>query len=134
MTTEWKDEFSLGIPEIDVQHRAYVALLGNLERGIELGAGAERIEKLFQDIENYATLHFATEESFFDRFGCYPEAEAHRKAHRHFSEGIAKVRAEYADNPRRMTGDVTGMLQKWLYDHILLMDKEYVSCFKANGL
>ena len=133
-TTAWQKEYELGIPEIDFQHRKYVTTVGELEQAIAAGRSAEFLDSLFSEIGAYMTIHFATEERYFDRFGCYPEAQQHRHAHRKFAEGIAKLQADFTADPARLSAEVASILRQWLLDHIILMDKGYVSCFKANGL
>jgi len=134
MATEWREEFNLGIPQIDVQHREYVALVGKIEHAIRIGAGADDVERFFKDVESYIQIHFAAEESLFEKFGCYPQAAAHKEAHRRFADGVQKLRAAFVEDPTGAGSKAVILLQEWLYDHILLMDKGYVSCFKKNGL
>lgn len=134
MATEWREEFNLGIPQIDVQHREYVALVAKIERHVGMGSDSTHLEQLFRDVEAYVQIHFATEETLFDRFGCYPHAAVHKEAHGRFVAAVAGLRAEFERDPGTVAGEAATVLQQWLYDHILLMDKGYVSCFKKSGL
>mgnify|MGYP000867218199 FL=1 len=64
---EWKSEFSLGISEIDEQHKKILAIINKL---YDLFSNKEHqdiaeIERIIKELADYAVYHFQTEEKYF---------------------------------------------------------------------
>ena len=52
---EWKEEYNLGIPQIDKQHQQLVTLINRLTKA-EVEGGM--ITYVFDDLDNYVKEHF----------------------------------------------------------------------------
>ena len=59
MEIKWKKEYSVGIEEIDDQHKYFISLLNDLYNAIVEGKSQEELKVLFQDLSDYAEKHFA---------------------------------------------------------------------------
>ena len=57
---KWIDEYSIGIPEIDEQHR-YMFQLANEIQYAEISEAEQYADKLY----NYTKWHFSSEEKYF---------------------------------------------------------------------
>jgi len=77
---DWADELSVGIPEIDDEHRHFIMLINELNNAIISRQDVEEIKKRMQAIMDDAVAHFAHEERLFKQWH-YPLAEEHAQRH-----------------------------------------------------
>ena len=59
---EWREESSVGIPELDAQHRHLIELLGELVRCAHSGESGGFIPTALQEVNRYAEQHLQREE------------------------------------------------------------------------
>lgn len=133
MEIQWKDEYSVGLDEIDEQHRYFISLLNDLYKAIGSNKGSEELARLFGKLSEYADLHFATEEKYFDEFG-YDGAEEHKAEHQKMRDEIQRIKKQESDNNIDFYGDIVYFLQGWLEDHLEKMDQKYEECFASHGV
>jgi hemerythrin-like metal-binding protein len=133
MEIKWKDEYIVGIKEIDDQHKYFIALLNDLYNAVCSNKGRQELNDLFQELSNYAEKHFATEEKYFDEFN-YDGAEEHKMKHQEMRDEIKKIENQKAGNEIDFYGNIVYFLKDWLEDHFEKMDQEYEECFTKHGL
>ena len=59
----WDERYTLGVEEIDSQHRRLFALLDRLHEAIGQGSDHEEMKKIVMELVRYADEHFSAEES-----------------------------------------------------------------------
>ncbi|MFO1425295.1 MAG: hemerythrin domain-containing protein, partial [Candidatus Competibacteraceae bacterium] len=59
---EWSNELSVGIEEIDAQHKVLVDLLNQIHEAIQQRHGAEVTRDIVLRLDEYTRVHFAVEE------------------------------------------------------------------------
>ena len=79
-TIKWSDEYSVGVKQIDDQHKNLVDLINRLFDAMSLGKGKEVLGGVFDELKKYTIIHFQTEERLMVVYG-YPDYEAHKKSH-----------------------------------------------------
>lgn len=121
---EWSDKFSVGIAEIDEQHKKLFEIIGTVFEGIAERNDRELLKTAFDKILDYTKYHFKTEESYFAKFQ-YPDAEAHKKQHAKLIEETLALKAEYGEGSLGVNLELIDFLTNWLQRHILLHDKKY---------
>src|SRR5512139_1687724 len=99
---EWSDELSVGIQEIDEQHKVLVGLVNDMHRAIHEHHGSDTARNILEQLGDYTRVHFAVEESLMRIFD-YPGYEEHKKQH---EELIAQFRA-YQDKVRSGTAKIS---------------------------
>ncbi|MEK7167950.1 MAG: bacteriohemerythrin [Patescibacteria group bacterium] len=124
----WKEEYSVGVEEIDKQHQRFFQILEELYRAVLENQTKKQKGKIFQDLEDYVSVHFKTEEKYFDLFH-YEEAEEHEAEHDKF---MAKM--EEFKKKEDVSFGLLDFLEDWLVNHLASVDQRYVECFKKNGL
>jgi hemerythrin-like metal-binding protein len=77
---EWRDEFSLGVPDIDHEHRELIELVRGVFDNIESNAPREETEALMGELYAAISGHFALEEDVMRRTG-YAEYREHKADH-----------------------------------------------------
>ncbi|MCX7970254.1 MAG: hemerythrin family protein, partial [Negativicutes bacterium] len=123
----WKSEYSVGIDEVDVQHRTLFEIFNEihaLRQDKTVVDKYDGIITILVRLSNYAEVHFHTEEEIMA--GCnYPQLAEHRQKHQDFMEKVNNIDPDKIDMQQdRYLREIMDFVGNWLCDHILVMDKE----------
>ena len=130
----WSDELSVGIEEIDTQHRGLVDMLNRLyHHAIEAPSDFDSVRDILKELVEYTVVHFATEESLFRIFK-YPDMEAHTKQHEALKTQVQKIVHKVERREQKVDLELINFLRKWLRDHIMSSDKKYAPFLSEKGL
>lgn len=118
---EWKDEFDLGIEEIDREHRALVALINALHDAMSAGAGRADIVEGISQIYSLVSAHFAREEAFMreTRYMAYAE---HKEDHEVLLDDLRDILDEVRRNGEYEEARLSADLQYWFAEHFRTYD------------
>lgn len=124
MPLQWTQALSVGVDEIDEQHRELFRRAANLLEGLRKGE-PEEIGVLIDFLYEYAVTHFGAEEQFMRTTG-YPGYVRHKAEHDRF---ISDLLALAAEHDRKGSGafmalKVNHWLVQWLKDHVSGTDAE----------
>lgn len=121
----WNENFNTGIPAIDQQHKRLVELLNQLASYIAFHDEMPNLEKIFDELADYAVYHFQEEEAVWHEFLPDEPAELeHKKIHQSFIEQIASTRAKIKTTPENLIiEELLSFLTRWLATHILENDR-----------
>jgi len=121
----WSDDLTVGIEEIDSQHRALFQQLEKLLDACVSGREREEVVTMLDFLDRYVVTHFATEEGLQREHG-YPGYDSHRAEHALFLRRLHCFREELAASPpsRDFVLRVNQTLIDWLTLHILGVDKD----------
>ena len=129
---EWDESFSVGVEEIDSQHKKLIGMVCDFYEGIK-GDHNEAFGRLLSSLLEYAVYHFETEEKYMDQFG-YSDTEAHKQEHRAFTEKVLDVKKRFDDGSLVLSLEITSFLRTWMAGHVRGADQSYSKCFTDNGL
>jgi hemerythrin-like metal-binding protein len=130
---KWDEKYSVGIQSIDNQHKQIFVILDTLYNSLKIGSAEIVLDQIIPELENYTILHFQKEEFFFKRFN-YAESEEHIREHEDFKRNIVKIKTEMQLGRISVSFDLMIFLKKWIDNHILVVDKKYIECFRQSGL
>ncbi|RJQ65734.1 MAG: hemerythrin [Desulfobacteraceae bacterium] len=130
---EWDNTFSVNVGEIDDQHRRLVGMLNRLNDAMKARQAKEVLGPIIDGLVDYAATHFATEETYFDRFG-FSGALRHKTEHRRFVDRIREFQKGFSAGKMMLSIEIMEFLKTWLVDHIKGSDQRYSGCFNENGL
>jgi hemerythrin-like metal-binding protein len=129
---EWTAEFSVGVDEIDRDHRRLLDLLNELHDAVKAGDGHEVLGKVLDGLTLYVGYHFAHEEELFLRTD-YPGAEGHLRQHRALTITVKEIQDDFElDNSDTLPAQVLEFLKNWLCDHILGADRAFGIYLKSH--
>jgi hemerythrin-like metal-binding protein len=120
---QWSDQLSLGIPEIDGQHRGLLEIINELWDAIVAKADMQRVTHILNELELYTHAHFTAEEALM-RVEDYPSFRAHREEHKRFINQVASAKTKLAGG-EFLGLDLLRYLTDWLVKHIQGGDKDY---------
>lgn len=120
---EWKAEYSVGVPELDAQHKELIELINRLT---EAGNRTAVIADVLAALDRYVKEHFRLEEQMMRTCGYEHEAE-HEVQHRVFEEWLLSIKLTYgfSASTEAFSATVNAFLRNWLINHILKSDMAY---------
>ena len=124
MALQWTQALSVGVDEIDDQHRELFRRAARLLDGINRGE-PEEIGTLVDFLHEYAVTHFGAEEAFM-REEAFPGYVRHKAEHDRF---ISDLLALAREHERKGSGaflslKVNHWLVQWLKEHVSGTDAE----------
>lgn len=128
----WRDEYSMQIPSVDVQHRGLVDTLNRLHQSMVSGASGADLAPILGTLVEYTRLHFAHEEHLFAQYG-YPAAAAHTAEHQRLVQEVEAFVARYHVGSATLGMELTRFLKDWLLHHILESDAAYSAFLVERG-
>ncbi|MFH0891416.1 MAG: bacteriohemerythrin [Candidatus Falkowbacteria bacterium] len=127
---EWKDDYSVGVEELDDQHKKMFGLINGLHDNMQTKIMDKNdLEKLLSELAAYGNNHLTTEEKYFTLYG-YPLKEEHEKAHGFYREKIKNFLA--GESNHFASFEIIDFLEDWWLGHIITMDKAYEPFFKEK--
>ncbi len=128
---EWDEKFSVGIKEIDDQHKELFRIVNTVFAGIAGRDDRAMLKKAFDKVLEYTRYHFATEERYFDKFK-YPDAAEHKKQHAKLIEETIALQKQHAEGAPGVGIELIEFLTSWLQRHILMHDQKYAPFLKPK--
>jgi len=130
---EWSSALSVGIEEIDAQHKVLVDLLNQVHEAIQQRKGAEATKDIVEQLGEYTRIHFAVEESLM-RILHYPGYERHKEEHDRLIEQLNGFRTKLQEGTGSISFELAHFLKVWLTRHIMEGDKRYSPYFLEQGI
>lgn len=130
---EWSDDLSVGIEEIDDQHKVLVELLNRLHVAITERHGNEVASEILDELIDYTRIHFAVEESLM-RLLDYPDFAEHKAHHEDLLAQVLQMKTKVEQGQARVGFELLHFLKKWLTGHIMEEDTLYVPHFVSKGV
>ncbi len=119
---DWKAEYSIGIPEIDEQHKQLFACIDRLGSAANEEDRRLAVYFVMEELKDYARIHFSVEEIVMRLFD-YPGLQAHAAEHRAFSSKLEAL--EKNELRQDIYAEASQFLREWLLNHIKVTDKRY---------
>ncbi len=134
---EWNEGMSVGIHEIDADHKRFILLIDDLNRAIVDRMDLEYVKKRLQLILDDAARHFAHEEKLLQEWR-YPDANEHAKKHAAALKSLEAIQEQlFAYKMTSEWIDVGLKVKDILINHMLTEDSKYAEFYrntlKARG-
>ena len=117
----WKPEYSVGVKEIDIQHRRLVQMIRVLQESIRDDLGSPVVGRTLKQLVQYTRTHFRDEEALMKRIG-FPELDSHQQKHKRLVGEIVEILENLKADKEYSAVDLITFLKHWLVDHILAED------------
>ena len=134
----WKNEYLVGIPIIDEQHKILIELANDLYDSCRDGrsSAADGFRRAVHAVVNYVKVHFSTEEKIMERVN-FPEALEHRNEHKEFVQQVLLEVKNFESGKRFAYYGFLNYLRDWTLNHIAHTDRfmvDYVLKLAKQGL
>ena len=127
---QWKEEYSLGIDEIDGQHRRLIEIANEVYTVLNDPWRLDKynqILKVLDELKAYTVYHFQSEEAYMERIG-YKKRFSHAMEHKAFVEKLKEVDLSEVDEAQeKYLRDLLGFITDWVVNHIMTTDRLYVA-------
>ena len=130
---EWDEKYSVGIKDIDMQHKRLFDLINEFYDAVKNGKVAAGTAKIIDGLLSYTVFHFGFEERLMGRHS-YAGLAGQKVSHKIFTDKIAEYQARFASGKLLMTIEVTNYLKSWLTEHIMKSDMQYAPVLGAIGV
>lgn len=117
----WDYVLSVGIEEIDEDHRKLVNLFNILNHSVMEEAAADYVEAVFEELINCTVWHFSHEERLMLKYG-YEGFEEHKAVHRELINSVRELQQQYLQVGKLEKEEDLKFLEGWLTEHILVDD------------
>jgi hemerythrin-like metal-binding protein len=121
---KWKDSFSVGIKEMDDQHKDFFDILNRLGETAGGNKGMEVVGPVLRQLDEYSRHHFAEEENWLKIVG-YPGLQYQKKQHEFFISQVTELQDKFSKGDSKIPMSTLEFLRDWLLNHILDIDKKY---------
>ncbi len=122
---EWKNEYSIGVEEIDFEHRIFVKIIRKIENAIQKESSERKVERLIQELIKYASFHFQSEENIMMDIK-YANIVDHKKQHEQLLTRLQLVLLEIEIGQHNIA-TLPVFLIDWFRNHTLEEDKKLSS-------
>lgn len=132
---EWSDAISVGITEIDDQHKVLIGILNRLFVAVAQRTSNDIIIEILDSLIDYTKTHFELEEKLLEEAGYEPlKLASHKEQHRAFIDKVSAVASKHLVDGKSISFELVHFLKRWLSDHILVTDKAYATVLTATGI
>ena len=130
---DWKEEYSVGIEDIDRQHKKLISIINQLKKAMLEGNDREAMSRTFFELVKYTIYHFTTEEEYFDQYS-YPKKEDHKNQHNKFVREVYDLQGKFDSGEDISASELMNFLHDWWNNHIICSDKKYEPFLKSQGV
>ena len=117
----WKNEFTIGIPEVDAEHRELINLINELHDHLLDRGRPYRVQDFLGEIFTRISAHFALEEKWM-RENKYDQFPEHKEDHEKLLDDIRDIMDEYEEEENFNEELLAGNLSGWFTGHFGTMD------------
>lgn len=120
---KWSNELSVGVKEIDDQHKKLLSIANTLLKAIQSGKDKEILNNIFIQLRDYTVHHFSCEEKLMDEIH-YPKRGEQVEAHNNLKKDVKNFQRQIYLHEDPTTAEVLTFIKGWMLDHILVHDRE----------
>ena len=128
----WDDSMSIGVPEIDAQHKRLFHLANDVAATLERGFDKQAVQRDLGILCNYAVEHVASEEALMD-MDAYPEYDLHVSEHMQCTTKALDFLEAFAEDKNVDMAEFLQFVTFWIRDHILNVDQGLSVFLRGRG-
>jgi hemerythrin len=117
----WKDEFSVGVAAVDLEHRELIELINGLDADMQEHATQTAVVEALGEIYARIAAHFALEEKIM-RAAAYDGFATHKQDHELLLDELLDVIDSVDDAGRYDRVGLSRDLDRWFSDHFRTHD------------
>jgi hemerythrin len=117
----WSDSLSLGIEEIDRQHKRLIDIVNSFLTLCRTRPGRVAVKTALADLREYTVFHFRSEEAYMEAIG-HGRLDAHKLSHAKLVKSLKDFQREMFGGQQVDVAEFKAFIGSWLVDHILKED------------
>jgi len=131
---QWKNEFKIGIPVIDAQHKQLFLCESELSEALAKGLRPSDIDKILTQLGFYVARHFAMEEQYMQT-SSYPDLAEQLEAHHYFTKRFTEIQRDFTQQglSPSVVHAIQNELSLWIKTHVLGLDQAFGAYYNKQG-
>ncbi len=117
----WDKILSIGVDEIDEDHRKLIHIFNILNHAVAEKASPEYLAACLDELIHCTVWHFSHEERLMLKHG-YPASAEHKTEHRELIESARELQQAILQADKTIADEQLQFLERWLTEHILTAD------------
>ena len=118
---EWRDEFSVGVPDVDHEHQELISLINDLHAAMSSVSHDVTVMDFLGEIYAHVSAHFALEEKIM-REHKYDHYAEHKAEHEALLDTLRDIMDDYEENAYFSDEAFAEAVEKWFTDHFRTRD------------
>jgi len=119
---EWRDDFRVGVPEVDFEHRGMIMLINELHAEAEGEGTKEAVIAFLGEVYAKIAAHFALEEKIMRDYR-YDQYAEHKEDHERLLDEIRDIMDRYEDDADPdYEKALSAHLREWFTNHFKTKD------------
>jgi len=131
-TFEWTEDMSVGVEQLDDDHKRLLLHVRDLHRAMLQGQGREVAAEILHKVVRYTRTHFANEEALFLKYGLHVGLR-HRESHQGLLTKVDGLVDRVERGDLGVSIDLSHLLADWVIRHIRGEDRGYAKYLRARG-
>lgn len=119
----WDSTLSVGVEEIDEDHRRLVELFNILNHSVLEGDATNYIEAVLEELVSCTLWHFRHEERLMLKYD-YDGFKEHKSEHQELIESAKALQQKFSRGGEKISSKDIEYLEHWLTGHILGTDMD----------
>ena len=116
----WKKEYSVGVFEIDAEHKIFLKTIKKIHHAFKIGLNGEMLICLLEELYKYADFHFTSEENVM-LMNEYPDYESHKKQHDELIQTLSNT-INFFNIEKIDKRQLIEFLVRWFKEHTTSID------------
>lgn len=117
----WKNEFNIGVPSVDEEHRQLIKLINEIHGYLNDDEREFFVDDFLGEIYARIAAHFALEEKWMREHG-YDQFREHKAEHEKLLDDIRDIMDAYDDKANFDEATLSDRLSSWFTGHFKTMD------------
>ena len=118
---EWKDEFCVGIPDVDHEHQELIRLINNLHDAMSGENATISVMDFLGEIYSHVSAHFALEEKIM-RTQKYDQYTDHKADHERLLDEMRDIMDDYEESAYYSDEEFSAHIKRWFTEHFKTKD------------
>ncbi len=118
----WSKILSVGVDEIDEDHRKLLNIYNILNHAVMDGESPEYLAATLEELINCTVWHFSHEERLMLKYG-FDGAGDHKGAHEELIKAARELQQTILQSDKPIAEEHLVFLERWLTEHILTTDQ-----------
>ncbi|MBF0370173.1 MAG: hemerythrin family protein [Magnetococcales bacterium] len=128
---QWNPAWNVGIGVIDEDHKRLIGIINRLR---DAQMKTTMVRQLLPALIAYTATHFNRERKLLEKAG-YPRVEEHIVEHQFFIKRLSIIKREMESlSDPKLPKEVETFLFEWLYQHIMIEDKQFGLFLNVQGV
>ncbi len=121
MLIQWREEYSVGVPEVDREHEELIQLINMLYEAAQTAGSAAAVSEFLGEIDARISAHFALEEKLM-RAWSYDRLAEHKADHERLLDELRDIMDDHAAGGGLDAAQLGRRLDAWFTVHFKTHD------------